>query len=114
MNNTHVELIDPAEKLSPELGGTGYVGPTKPATAMDLYVNALAAVEQFPELNATVWKVLRTSVSGGWRAAPSRRLRVGGHVVPCEVIGGVKHWWFVSVDATKAATILKPIDTPSS
>jgi hypothetical protein len=105
MRETHVELIDPMEKLSPSIGGTGYVGPTQPAEVLSLYINAAASLESWPELNATVWKVLRSSVN--WtQCAQYRRLKVGGRVVPCSVIGGNLDWWFVSVDATKAIGIL--------
>lgn len=107
MRNTHVELIDPKEKLSPSLGGTGYVAPKEPSSVLDLYANAAWAAETYPELNMTVWKVSRASVN--WkRHANQRRLRIDGRSVPCEVIGGTHDWWFVSVDATQAAKILKP------
>jgi hypothetical protein len=107
MKSAHVELIDPMEKVSPELGGTGYLGPKEPANALMLYANAAVAAKSFPELNMTVWKVLRSSVN--WqRYAKWHHLIVGGRPIRCEVIGSVSEWWFVSVDATKAAKALTP------
>jgi hypothetical protein len=103
----HVELIDPLEKISPELGGTGYVGPKEPANALSLYANAAVAAKSLPELNMTVWKVLRSSVNWN-KPAKVRRLLVGGRTIPCEIIGSVSDWWFVSVDAAKAEKILTP------
>lgn len=107
MKESHVELIDPLEKLSPELGGTDYVGPKEAASAFDLYTNALSTSESFPDLNMTVWKVLRSSVAWN-KYAKSRRLKINGRVIQCEIIGSTRDWWFVSVDAIKAAKILSP------
>lgn len=103
----HVEVIDPMEKVSPQLGGTGYVGPKESSTSLvGLAVNARHAADQYPELNATVWKVLKTSVD--WRRyALSRRLRLGPCVLKCEVIGSVQDWWFVSVNASEAAQLIE-------
>lgn len=114
MKQTHIELIDPMEKLSPGLGGTGYVGPKQPADALALYVNAVAAIESPYSLNMTVWKVLRRSVDWS-QCAQFRRLRVGSKTVACTVIGSNRDWWFVSVDAARAADILyrDAIDTPT-
>ena len=99
MKLTHVELIDPQEKLS------GYVGPKEPATALDLRCNAFDSAQKWPELDKVVWKVLRVSVN--WkRHATSRRIRVGDRVLPCEVIGSVRDWWFVSLNANQAARML--------
>lgn len=107
MKDTHIELIDPKEKLSVELGGYGgYLGPKNPDSVLDLMVNAKWAADKWPELNMAVWKVLRSSVN--WKGvAQTRRLRIAGRTIPCDIIGGVKDWWFVSVNATKAAAILQ-------
>jgi hypothetical protein len=109
MKAAHIELIDPKEKIPVEWGGYGgYVGPRGVASPLALYVNALASAERWPDLNATVWKVLRSSVN--WKSSAStRRLVVAGRTIPCEVIGGVRDWWFVSVDAKKTAAILEPV-----
>jgi hypothetical protein len=96
----HVELINPREKLSPELGGTGYVGPTEPASALSLYTNAEAAAQT--GLDWTIWKLLRTKEH--WRP---KRLKLYGRSIPCEVIGGTGEWLFVSVVASKAAELMK-------
>ena len=98
----HVELINPREKLSPELGGTGYVGPTEPASALSLYTNA--AAESQGGLDWTIWKLLRTKEH---RRRYPKRLKLYGRSIPCEVIGGVGEWLFVSVVASKAAESLK-------
>lgn len=95
----HIETINPMERLSPELGGTGYVPPNKPASAFELYHDAQYSLSRFPGLNFTVWKVARESVN--WkRHAKFRRLIVSGKPLQASVIGGTEHWWFVSVDAT--------------
>ena len=107
MSRHHIETIAPEEKISPSLGGTGYVGPKQPASMLELYVNATASIEQFSNLGTAVWKVLQSSVN--WtQAAQFRRLKIDGRTVPCEVIGSDRQWWFVAVDAAKAAAILRP------
>ena len=106
MKETHVELIDPQEKLSKELGGTGYVGPKSPATPLELRMNAFDAANAHPDLNMTVWKVLRSSVR--WKSNDkSRRIRIRDRMIPCEIIGGTRDWWFVSVNAYQAARMLQ-------
>lgn len=85
---THIELISPREKLSLELGGTGYVLPSKPATLPEL-ITAVRAGQ-------IVWKVARTSVD--WRRpAKTRRLQLAECQINCAVIGSTKDWWFVRV-----------------
>ena len=94
----HIETIKPSEKLSMELGGTGYALPMQPATKAELLADAAEALQRFPELNMTVWKVLRSSVN--WkRWAATRRLLVNHRAIPGTVLGSGSVWWFVSVDA---------------
>lgn len=105
MLTPHIELIDPKERLSPELGGTGYVGPRGAANVLDLFRSASAAFEQWPHLNAVVWKVLRSSVN--WKKhANTRRLVVDGRRLDCTVIGGTMDWWFVSLEASRVVDAL--------
>lgn len=85
---THVELIQPNEKLSPSLGGTGYLPPSQPATLQELSAAIRAG--------QVVWKVARTSVD--WRRPAQTRLLVLSEVrVRCTIVGGTKDWWFVHV-----------------
>jgi hypothetical protein len=85
---THVELIQPMEKIDPRLGGTGYLPPTRPATIQEL----ADAVRR----GQIVWKVLQTSVN--WRRpASSRRLQMAEAQIKCKILGGTRQWWFVHV-----------------
>lgn len=106
MAEPHIEVINPMEKLSVELGGTGYLGPKSPATQIELWADAVEAWGREPNLGFTVWKVLQSSVR--WKSYPvNRRLRVGGRVLPCEIIGSHSVWWFVSVNAIRVMRALK-------
>lgn len=85
---THVELISPNERLSPQLGGTGYLPPATPATLPEL-ADAVRAGQ-------IVWKVARASVN--WRRpANIRLLNLGTVRIKCMVIGGQCDWYFVHV-----------------
>lgn len=95
----HIELINPREKLSPSLGGTGYLPPAEPATVRELLDDADRS-ERHPDLSLgfCVWKVAAHSV--GWhhgRYRATRRLRVNGKQLPCRVLGSMRHWYFVAV-----------------
>jgi hypothetical protein len=85
---SHIELIQPREKIAPELGGTGYLPPSRPATLREL----AAAVRR----GQVVWKVARSSVD--WkRPARTRRLQLERVQIKCAVIGSIREWWFVRV-----------------
>jgi hypothetical protein len=85
---SHVELIQPREKISPSLGGTGYLPPSRPATLPEL----AEAIRQ----GQIVWKVARNSVN--WRRpAETRRLQFENLQIKCAVIGSMRDWWFVRV-----------------
>jgi len=58
----HIELIEATEKLTPSLGGTGYLPPRHPADAQQLSSDAHRRVVE--PLQMCVWKVARRSV--GW------------------------------------------------
>lgn len=84
---THVELIQPGEKLAPPIGH-GYLPPSKPATLPEL-AEAVRAGQ-------IVWKVARSSVN--WRRyAKTRLLDLGDVRIKCRCIGGTRHWYFVLV-----------------
>lgn len=104
--SVHVETIDPMEKLSPEIGGTGYVGPKAAASMQELRTSAIEAFRTHPAMPLVVWKVLRSSVKWN-RFARWRNLRIDGRVVRCEVIGSTEDWYFVSVDVHRAAMLLR-------
>ena len=83
---SHVEIIQPRERISPGLGGTGYLPPAEPATWPEL----AAAVRA----GQIVWKVARNSVN--WRrAAKTRLLQFETVQIRCAVIGSTGDWWFV-------------------
>ncbi len=84
----HVELIKAGEKLSPDLGGTGYLPPAQAATLEELS----AAVRR----GEVIWKVARSSVNWA-RPAKTRRLQLSEVQVACRVIGSVREWWLVMV-----------------
>lgn len=98
----HIELIKPTEKLSPDLGGTGYLPPSRPATLKEL-AEACAKGQ-------VIWKVDRSTVN--WKkAAKTRILDLGEHSelgrvrVRCVILGGTGcpskgwagYWYFVRV-----------------
>jgi len=106
MSQTHIEAIRPHERLSPALGGTGYLPPERPATRAELLDDLLDGVKRCPGLNAHVWKVSRDSVR--WdRTWSYRRLSIDGSAIPCVIIGSVKDWWFVSVEPNVAKRLLE-------
>jgi len=100
----HVEIIRPCEKLSPDLGGTGYLDPLVPATRAELLATLPSphfAEEQIPP----IWKVDRSSVIWKTPAVKRRKLYVAGKgdPGPCpfllvRVVGGNRRWFFVAVD----------------
>lgn len=95
----HIELIEPIEKTQ------GYASPKQPANTLDLYRNAVAEFEKWPNLNMVVWKVLRSSVN--WKQpANERRLVIDGCRINVRVIGSVGDWWFVSSEASKIVDAL--------
>lgn len=95
MNPSHVEIIQPRERIDPSLGGTGYVGPKRPASLAEISAELDRARHEF-KLPSAVFKVLRGSVS--WRNhKANRRLFIEGHRIPCRLIGGIREWWFVSI-----------------
>jgi hypothetical protein len=85
---SHVELIQPGERLSLALGGTGYLPPSRPATLPEL----TEAIRQ----GQIVWKVARNSVDFR-RPAETRRLQFENLQIKCAVIGSNREWWFVRV-----------------
>jgi hypothetical protein len=93
----HVELIDPAEKLS------GYQPPDRPSTPAEL---ADAG-------GPNVWKVARASVSWNGRrnSRNGRRLRLGRRNIKCQILGSTRDWWFVGVSAEEVET-LGELDLP--
>jgi hypothetical protein len=99
VKESHVEIINPRERLSPELGGTGYLPPATRATAAELANDAAAQAEAFG-IGLAVWKVRMVNTHR------PKRLCIEGRHLACDVIGSVRDWWFVSVDATKAAKVL--------
>lgn len=85
---THVELIQPRERIDPSLGGTGYLPPSRPAA-----LSELAAAIRAGQI---IWKVARKSVD--WRRpARTRRLHLDGFQVRCSVLGSTGDWYFVQV-----------------
>lgn len=95
MNDAHVEVVHPKERLHPSLGGTGFLPPTKPATWTQI-LNELGRAKYEFDLPSAVFKVLRSSVS--WKDhKENRRLTIHGKRVSCRLIGGIKDWWFVSL-----------------
>lgn len=109
---THIELIQPGEKLAPSLGGTGYLPPGRPASRLDLMRDALArAQDSAAFIDLVVWKVARHSVAwhrGGWRA--HRILKVGQKRIKATVVGSQQHWYFVAVEARATAIHLGTVD----
>lgn len=93
----HAEIIRPAERIIPELGGTGYQPPSVPATLADVvaaYETSLAAGATVPGM--FVLKVYRDSVN--WKKpAVKRRLTFVDGTCECVVIGSIRDWWFVSI-----------------
>lgn len=89
----HVELIDPTEKLSPELGGTGYLPPREPATREALLADACRTDNGTAEIGRVVWKLSRRSVN----TLPVKQLRIFNKRIPCEVVGSLREWLFISV-----------------
>lgn len=95
MKQSHVEMIKSNERLDPSLGGTGYLPPTTAATWAEI-LDELRRVKAEFGLPCAAFKVLRSSVS--WKNhAESRRLLIGNTHIPCKLIGGIKDWWFVSI-----------------
>lgn len=85
----HVEAIKAKERLSPELGGTGYQPPTEPSSVDVLRAEFEKAQAQ--NLPCTVLKVRRTS-----NKHPKRLTLPNGRYLKCKVIGGTgRDWWFV-------------------
>lgn len=101
---THVETIKPHERLSPELGGTGYLPPSEPSTISELESDLRKAQAQMPSLGLSVWKVKRES-----SRHPRRLTLPNGRYLECKVIGGTgRDWWFVRVstaDGLKALSL---------
>lgn len=88
---SHVEIIRPRERLSLELGGTGYLSPSKPSPTDVLRAEMEKAQRQ--NLTSTVLKVRRTS-----SRHPRRLTLPNGRYLKCSVIGGTgRDWWFVKV-----------------
>lgn len=103
--NTHIEIIKPSERLAPSLGGTGYLSPTRSATAKEIAAELNRVRGEFPDLPSAVFKVLRTTVS--WQNHyPRRRLRFNGTTVSCRCVGGIREWWFVSLHVTQAERLM--------
>lgn len=95
MKQSHVEIIKPNERLDPSLGGTGYLPPTSPATWAEI-LDELRRVKAEFDLPCVAFKVLRSSTS--WKNhSANRRLLIGDTRIPCKLIGGIKDWWFVSI-----------------
>lgn len=87
----HVEAIKPKERISPELGGTGYLPPSQPSPVDILRAEMEKAEKQ--NLTSTVLKVKRTSSKH-----PRRLTLPNGRYLKCSVIGGTgRDWWFVKV-----------------
>lgn len=89
----HIEVIKPHERLSPELGGTGYLPPSTPSSVKELATDLQKAQSQMPSLGLAVWKVKRES-----NKHPRRLTLPNGRYLRCSVIGGTgRDWWFVRV-----------------
>ena len=89
----HVEVIRPSERVSPELGGTGYLPPAQPSSAKALSRYLQLAQDQMPNLGIAVLKVKRESSKH-----PRRLTLPNGRYLRCSVIGGTgRDWWFVRV-----------------
>lgn len=97
---SHVEAIKAKERLSPELGGTGYLPPSDPSPVEILKAEMEKA--QNHNLSCTVLKVRRTSNK------PPRRLTLpNGRYLNCSVIGGTgRDWWFVKVSTAEGLRAL--------
>lgn len=96
----HVEIINPREKLSPSLGGTGYLPPSKPMTLAQVDDAVAEAIRAGTAVDGAIMlKVARNSVK--W-SRPSksrtRKLNLEDGVCECVVVGGNRDWWFAWVD----------------
>lgn len=93
---THVEIINPREKLALSLGGTGYLPPNKPVTLAEIDKTIAAFKAAAMPSGMFVLKVSRDSVN--WKKhAETRRLKFSDGSCECVVIGSNRDWWFVSV-----------------
>lgn len=93
--DSHVEIIRPIEKIA------GYLPPERPATAGEVAAELERIKREFPGWPSAAFKVLRTTVS--WeKHYPRRRLRFNNRTVSCRCIGGVREWWFVSLQVMQA------------
>lgn len=98
---THVEVIRPHERLSPELGGTGYLAPSKHSHIAALIADLEKANSQ--GLGVAVWKVRRES-----SRHPRRLTLPNGRYLRCRVIGSTgRDWWFVKVSTTDGLRALR-------
>ncbi len=99
----HVEVIKPNERLSPELGGTGYLPPSEPASTEAMIADLENAQQQAPRLGIAVWKVKRESGKH-----PRRLTLPNGRYLNCSVIGGTgRDWWFVRVSTADGLKALR-------
>lgn len=103
---THVEVIRPHERISPELGGSGYLPPSVPSSADELFADLVKAERQSAMhgyiVETTVWKVARKG-----SRHPKRLTLPNGRYLKCRVIGGQQQWWFVAVNIFDGADALK-------
>lgn len=100
--SSHIEVIKSGERLDPSLGGTGYLPPSSPSTSSELIADLKHAALIAPTLNTAVWKVKRESMRH------PRRLTLGnGKRLGCRVVGGARHWWFVSVAVNEGLRALQ-------
>ncbi len=103
----HIEVIAFTEKISPDLGGTGYLPPNKePSSVKTLLDDAI--VRSREALNTSVWKVARRSV--GWHQGKYTGYRWltihGKRLIRARELGGNRFWYFVAVNASEAVRIL--------
>lgn len=114
MNEMHVELIEPNERLDQSLGGTGYLPPrvSERASVEELVADLrLRATQEF-NFGMSIWKVGRYSTPSWRRWAKSRRLVVHGKRIACEVVGSTRDWWFVAVKCAPAIKALSAVAPP--
>lgn len=103
----HVELIQHGERLSPELGGTGYRPPAKAASVIELLADLSRTDGGRSDLGFTVWKVKRKSVDWHHHAPINeRRIHIGKNRIACSILGSTRDWWFVAVDIARAKFLL--------